>query len=614
MRWMPLAIGLLTAIALFVVQQFYFEVQDARADARGDAESILAFAHLAREQQPAQLKARLAQVVRGFEHVAQARHCDAHGCLALAGGSDTTAANAWSDDWNWKSFAVKATSSDDPAESVQIRYSLLQAHANTLRDLGFFALILAVASAAGWFGTRRLRTRMSDAEAQVRHAATYDALTGLPNRSSFEASASRLIRRAEVEKERAVLLFLDLDGFKEINDRFGHHVGDRMLSITADRIRSAIDEHDLIGRLGGDEFGIVTGWGTGVRYVNAKAKDLMRLLAEPVTIDGHTLALSVSVGASTIGNDVQTFDEARRRADVALYEVKRTARGGLLHFATEMDLGARSRYELVSELRTAIDQDQLFLEYQPQVDGHGELRGVEALVRWRHPTRGLVRPDQFISVAESAGLIVALGLKVVEIACTDLVRARNASIQLPYISVNVSPKQLSDPKLVSSLMAALGRHGLTPRDLELEVTESSLMESQGADEAIQQLARLGFRVAIDDFGTGYSSLSRLHSMPVHKLKIDRSFVMQLPDGTNGAAIAESILSLARKLNLKTVAEGVETSAQADWLRDAGCQLMQGYLFARPMPFVQLLEWSSFAQKHTATGQPTWAETAPFAEI
>jgi diguanylate cyclase (GGDEF)-like protein len=609
LRWLPVVVGLLTATVLFTFQQFHYSVQDSRENALNDAESLLAYAELLDGQHVTPLQASLALAAKRFDAVISAYYCNGAGCVSIANvKAGSSCSQAGSD---WKSLCVTTASRSASPASISIRYSLRQAHTDTLRDLAFFLVILGTSTVIGVLSTSKMRARARRAEKRLRHSATHDALTDLPNRAAFEHRTARFIDAVNDGGPHGVLLFLDLDGFNAINDRFGHNVGNRMLCVTAERIRRVIGATDIVGRLGGDEFGVLITGNAARVGANEKAGELIRRLSEPVSIDGHTFATGASIGAVVLEPGVVAFDEALRRCDVALHEVKRHARGQLRYFTREMDDAARLKYELQNELKVALRTGQLFLEYQPQVDTRGALRGVEALVRWQHPTRGLIRPDQFISLAEDCGLILPLGLQVAEMACADLVRARALGMHLPYVSVNVSPKQLDDASLVVQLTDTLDRHGLGPRDLELEVTESSLMESQGADEAIRCLAHLGFRIAIDDFGTGYSSLSRLHDLPVHKLKIDRSFVMQLSQGGRGVAIAESVLDLARRLQLKTVAEGVETEAQATWLRDAGCTLMQGYLFARPMPFDRLVDWAP-----PGDGAPgsVWAESEPFAEV
>lgn len=578
---LPVATALLTALVLFAAQHFHFEIIDARENAAEQAESLLDLARAARGLDDESVIVALTHASQHFEELMAARYCRAGHCLAIATRQSGEHCNVGE---SWDSLCASARSGD---ESVEIRYSLAEAHLESVRNVLVLAAILALATAIAWAGSRRLRHRVASAEQLLRHAATHDTLTGLSNRSEFEARASRFI----AQRRRGALLFLDLDGFKEINDHYGHHVGDRMLCEAARRIRAVLAHRDEVGRLGGDEFGILVPCGAELGLADHTARTLIQALSEPVVIDGCSMKLGASIGIAVLDRDAIRFDEALRRADVALYEVKRGGRGCALYFDPVMDEAARTLYELQNELKFAIGGDQLFLEYQPQVAGNGELRGVEALVRWRHPSRGLIRPDQFIGMAEKSGLIGPLGLRVAEIACADLMRLRAAGLKLPYVGINVSTRQLDDTELANTLCSIVQSHGLTPHDIELEITESSLMESARGELAIQRFADAGFRVAIDDFGTGYSSLSRLQSLPVGKLKIDRAFVNALFDVEHGEVIAETIIALAQRMRLQTVAEGVETQEQAFWLRAAGCSMMQGYLYGRPMGFDQLVEWA-----------------------
>jgi diguanylate cyclase (GGDEF)-like protein len=604
LRRVSLVLGLLTALVLFAAQQFYYELQDARQDALSNARALLEVAHVAREQRPNDTQALLSQATERFDRVLSAHYCSAGRCFT---GGDPGAATCKVGGWDRQALCVEVRSSQGVPESVTVRYRLVQDHLATARDIAFFALILAIAVWVAHVGSSKLRARADAAERELRHAASHDALTGLLSRLGLEAQVDSRIH------EPGVLLVLDLDGFKEINDRLGRHAGDSVLLETAARIAAASGPRDAVGRLDADEFGVFLA-GSHRQDADRHAGDLIRRLSAPIMVDAQALVVGVRLGAAELGEGVDSFEEALRRADLALFKAKRRGRTGPLYFDAGMDDAMLRRYELQDELKRGIGLDQLVLHYQPQVDALGRLSGVEALARWRHPDRGLLAPDQFIPIAEESGLIVPLGLKVMEMACADLVTAREAGVRLPYVSVNVSPLQLSDPGLESTLLATIGRHGLGPRDIEIELTESSLMDLEGADDSIvHRLAKRGFRIAIDDFGTGHSSLSRLHDLPVDKLKIDRAFVRHLSDTARGTVIAESIIGLAQRMRLKTVAEGVETQDQADWLSNAGCTLMQGFLFARPMPLSELLQWTDSQGDVRGHDVPTWEETSPLAE-
>lgn len=603
-HWLSAAAALLTALVLFSLQQVYYEIQDARSDAREDAESILGYAWLARLQQPQDSDALIQRAIGRFERVAAARYCDASGCLAVGPGAP---AKVCSQALSLDALCIQVRSTADPAASIEMRYSLLRSHLDTLRDLAFFAAILLVASAVWLWMSRQLRRKVAMAEADLWRAATQDDLTGLPNRAVFVQAADRLLVAAVPEAPiRPVMLYIELEGLDEVNDHVGHHGGDAVLRETATRFRQAIGADDLLCRLGSKEFAVLLKSPAGP--AEQVAHSLIAALSTPLLVHDQVVPIGLNIGAVAVGHLAGPIEEVLRQADVALREAKRAGRNGLHYYSPELDHSARLRYQLRNELKTAIAESQLFLAYQPQVDETGRLMGVEALVRWRHPDRGLVRPDQFIAIAEESGLIVPLGLAVVDMACADLLHCRAQGVKLPYVSVNVSARQLAQADFVACLMAVLDRHSLTARDLELEVTESCLIVADGGEEhAIRQLAAMGFRIAIDDFGTGYSSLSRLNEMPVDKLKIDRSFVSPLPGSGNDGAVAQAILNLAQRLRLKTVAEGVETPQQAEWLRAAGCDLMQGFHFARPMPLDDLIAWTRQAPRARLAA---WDHTAP----
>ena len=604
LRLVSLVLGLLTALVLFAAQQFYYEIHDARQDALSNARSLLALEHVAHEQRPHEAQALLSQAAGRFDRVLSAHYCTAGRCFT--GGDDSAASCRGG--WDWQAVCVEVRSPAPAAESMTIRYRLIQDHEATARDIAFFALILAIAISVAHLGSSKLRARADAAERSLRHAASHDELTGLLNRTGLEGRVDDGI------KERGFLLVLTLQGFQDINDRHGHHTGDLLLVELAARLRAAAGPRDAMARLDADKFGLFLA-GRERQDVTGHAKTLAAGLAEPIVVDGQEFNLSARLGAVELDDSVDSFEEALRRADMALFEARQRGHTHLLYFDANLDAATRKRYELQNEVKRAIGLGQLLLHYQPQVDALGRLNGMEALARWRHPGRGLLLAEQFIPIAESSGLIVQLGLKLIDVACSDLVHAREAGVLLPYVSLNMSSRQLADPDLEAGLMETVDRHGLGPRDIEIELTESSLMNMEGNDDSIvHRLARRGFRIAIDDFGTGHSSLSRLRDLPVDKLKIDKAFVHQLSDRKRGTAIAESIIGLAQRMQLKTVAEGVETQEQADWLSAAGCTLMQGRLYAKPMPFTQMLEWTSSRGDVHGEKLPTWEATSPLAEV
>lgn len=608
-RLWPLLVASLTAVVLFTCQHLYFELQSAHEDAADDAASILALVHHVGEGHwpGATVVDVLREASAGLDRVMSATYCHRAHCLSESRGSapDCKSGRDW--------LSVCVTAADDASSaSLTVRYSLVEVYLEALRAIAFFVLVLLIAAATQATASRRLRARLSSAETDLRRAATLDALTHLLNRSAFEMAVCAVNDRASADARSWTLMYLDLDGFKDINDHHGHTVGDAVLKEVADRLRSAVPDSALLGRFGGDKFALALCASSDRPAIERQAQRLMEIVSRPIDLETGSVSMGLSIGVAESITAEQPFGEALRRADLALYEAKHAGRGRLRYFDQAMSRHASDRYELLDALKAAIERKQFFLEYQPQVDVDGQLRGVEALARWRHPTRGMIRPDLFIAAAEQSGWMGPLGLLLLELACTDLQACRGGGTCIPYVSVNISPKQLADPSFVSVLCNVVERHGLTSRDVELEVTEGSLMDAATSEDAVRQLAALGFRIAIDDFGTGYSSLSRLHRLPVHKLKIDRAFIGQLEGDRIGTSIVESILALANRLGLKTVAEGVETREQSLWLKEAGCTLIQGYYYARPMARERLIDWIQdrrFARGDDAPA-PVWSETLP----
>lgn len=589
LAWLPFTLALLVAVLLLTWQRLYFEMQNARRDAVSEAESIMTVIELSRAMSTTDVTPWLASASSRFGGVVSSSYCTAGVCtanyqqgrhlLCTAGG-------------RWDSVCAQSFPRGISGAYVEVRHSLLQAYQATLRDLVVVSVV-ALLGVGTWFSAeQRLRAQVTRREDQLRHAARHDALTGLLNRAAFESVLSDHLARPRADRAPATLLYLDLDGFKHLNDTHGHHTGDLVLREVTRRFNRALpDAVGTMGRLGGDEFAVILPELSEPLAVAATVDALMQSLAQPFEAEQMSAQLGASVGAVVLDAEVHTAEEALRRADVAMDEAKRLGRGKLVLFDDLLGSRARRRQFIQSELRPAILQGQLYLEYQPQVAMDGGMRGVEALVRWRHPRFGVIRPDEFIGVAEETGLILPLGMAVIEMACRDLVALRDEGVALPYVSVNVSPRQLADPQLVSGLMNALRQHGLGPADMELEVTEGAVMEVDGAESAVlDHLSARGFRIAIDDFGTGYSSLSRLQRMKVDKLKIDRSFMDGLGDPGHDPVLVDMMLALAKRLGVKSVAEGVETERQAEWLRQAGCQMIQGYLHAKPMPPAQLVSW------------------------
>ncbi|WP_249140388.1 bifunctional diguanylate cyclase/phosphodiesterase [Bradyrhizobium manausense] len=414
-------------------------------------------------------------------------------------------------------------------------------------------------------------------QARISHLAHHDALTDLPNRSAFnEALAERLTRAQDACTSFAVLS-LDLDRFKEVNDVFGHPVGDMLMRAAADRLRAEADGA-FVARIGGDEFMILMDDDVSRDEVLALAERLVETIGKELEIDDYLLHVGLSVGIALYPHDGFDAGTLLANADSALYRAKREGRGTVRFFETEMDQELRDRRLLQHDLRQALEQNQFMVHFQPQAKMDGEIVGFEALLRWQHPTRGFVPPDQFIPLAEEAGSIIPIGEWVLREACREA-----ASWPRPLqVAVNLSPCQFQAGDLQGTIHQILMETGLAPTRLEVEITEGVLIgDFTGALNLLRRLKALGIRIAMDDFGTGYSSLSYLQSFPFDKIKIDRSFISNLESTPQSTEIVRAVLGLAHALNIPVVAEGVETEAQRAFLAREACEEMQGYLVGRP---------------------------------
>jgi diguanylate cyclase (GGDEF)-like protein/PAS domain S-box-containing protein len=425
-------------------------------------------------------------------------------------------------------------------------------------------------------------------EQRIHRLAYYDALTHLPNRTLFQDRLHTALQHAERHQEWVVLMFLDLDRFKPINDSLGHAAGDRMLKDVAIRLAACVDDDDTVARMGGDEFTLLlqprtTREGALNRAINV-AEQILASLARPFVLEGREFFVTASIGIALSPQDGRELSQLMKNADTAMYHAKERGKNNFQFYQAEMNARALERLELESDLRHALEQREFVLYYQPQFSGDGKrLTGVEALLRWNHPTRGLVPPNDFIPVLEELGLVVDVGDWVLREACRQLRHWHHQKMRLPKISVNISARQFADGQLVERISTIVAESGLPPACLELELTESILMRDVGeAMQILASLKRLGLCIAVDDFGTGYSSLNYLKQFPIDVLKIDRSFVDGLPDGERDAQIARAIIAMSHSLNLAVIAEGVETHAQLEFLREHGCDEVQGYLFGRPM--------------------------------
>ena len=451
---------------------------------------------------------------------------------------------------------------------------------------------------------RDLRERRA-AEEKIRYLAEHDGLTGLLNRNSLQMRLAAAIDRVEASGESLAVICIDLDHFKEANDQHGHLAGDALLVETARRLQSTVQAPSFAARLGGDEFIVVQVAGGDQPAAAAElAGRLIETLGAPVAHEGQELALGSSLGVSLYPDDGRTVEALMANADMALYRAKESGRGAYRFFKREMDDTIRERRNLARDLRQGIADNELLVHYQPLARAaDGEVCGFEALVRWKHPTRGMIPPLEFIPVAEENGLIGALGDWVLRQACADA-----AAWEKPLrIAVNLSPLQLHNPALPSLVHEVLITTGLSPSRLELEITESALFKDyQRALDNLRRLKALGVRIAMDDFGTGFSSLSTLQSFPFDKIKIDKSFVENIHRHDRATVIVRAVLGLGRSLEIPVVAEGVETEEQILFLRGEDCAELQGYAIGRPTPVDGLAEWTS-ANRSMATDPPRKAK-------
>ncbi|WP_246704959.1 GGDEF and EAL domain-containing protein [Rhizobium sp. SG570] len=419
--------------------------------------------------------------------------------------------------------------------------------------------------------------------AHIAYLAEHDALTGLPNRTLLNRKVVVLLEKASQAGKSLAVAFVDLDNFKLVNDSLGHAAGDELLKVVAQRISAQIKSSGIVSRIGGDEFIIVLEENQNPFHERLKA--ILEGISEPLTIDGVEIRVSCSIGVACSRKHGDTASELFANADMALYRVKESGRNGIQLFTPAMGEEARSKLSRIEELRRAVERNEFVLHYQPQKNiSSGQVIGVEALVRWQHPVEGLLLPGTFIPLAEETGLVVLIGDMVLREACRQARAWQDQGLPPLRIAVNVSARQFLENSLIDQVASALQAAGLDPQWLELELTESLIMRDvEGAIERMHALKELGVSIAIDDFGTGYSSLSTLRRFPLSRLKIDRSFIADIPEKAGDMAITSAIVSLGRTLELEVVAEGVETEEQAQFLEGAGCEMFQGFLFAKPLP-------------------------------
>ncbi|NHZ89190.1 EAL domain-containing protein [Massilia sp. CCM 8733] len=483
--------------------------------------------------------------------------------------------------------------SDTSAQISRLGDYAIRAEVSSLADIGMLSTA---------FNTMldRIQKRESELEAEISERkrvevkldrlAHFDNVTQLHNRHFFNDRLEAVIARAAQCHERAVVMFIDLDNFKAVNDTLGHDIGDDLLRLVSRSLTDTLRAGDAIARIGGDEFAIILENVHQIEDAAMVAEKCLLKIAQPIAISGHEIHISASIGISVYPDHAANMHELLKYADSAMYYAKNSGKNACRLFTHSMQEDARKRFTLDNNLRRALERKEFVLYYQPQIDlRSGAICGAEALIRWIHPDLGMISPADFIPVAEETGMIVAIGEWVLREACHEL-RAWHDDGHAIRMSINLSGRQLSEDGLVASVLAIVDDSGIDTRWLELELTESMLMDaSASVIDKLHTLKRAGIALAIDDFGTGYSSMSYLKTFPVSALKIDRSFVQDLPHSTEDAAITRAIIALARSLKMETVAEGIETQEQGEFLRANGCDKAQGYHYGKPLPAAQIRE-------------------------
>jgi diguanylate cyclase (GGDEF)-like protein len=429
------------------------------------------------------------------------------------------------------------------------------------------------------------------AESRIKYLATHDSLTDLPNRSLFNQLLSFWIKTAERYERRCAVLFIDLDRFKLINDSLGHGAGDNLLIEMAKRLRSVVRSSDVVARLGGDEFIILLNEITEEHQVTTVAQNILSVLSHSMELNGHECRVTGSIGIAMFPDDGKDEQTLMKNADLAMYLAKSEGKNDIRFFSSDIETHSTNQLRIETSLRHALEREELCLYYQPKLDvSTGQISGVEALLRWIHPELGLLPPMQFIPLAEETGLIVPIGRWVLKTACEQHMAWQCEGLPLVSMAVNVSPRQFSDEFLLRDIDDALANSGMDPKHLQIEITESMVMLNvERAIKVLDSIQSRGVRLAIDDFGTGYSSMSMLKRFPIDTIKIDRSFVRDLPQNSEDKAIAQAIISMGKALGLRIVAEGVETIEQDQFLRDHSCDEIQGFLFSKPIPSDQITE-------------------------
>lgn len=456
------------------------------------------------------------------------------------------------------------------------------------RVLGYIGLTLAVAIgslAISFVLVTRMRRMVRHTEAHLDYLAHSDPVTGLPNRHAFNARLAFALSKVDQFGGMVGLLFLDLDNFKSVNDSLGHQNGDRVLKLVSQRLIGILRTTDTICRIGGDEFAVILESTISSKESEAVATKLLTALGAPFVIDNTDMYVTASIGLSMYPADTTDLQALTRNADTAMYQAKSSGKNAFERFHPDMEQRAKKRVQLENSLRKALERDELRVFFQPQISiATRRIVAVEALLRWEHPQLGLIQPLEFITIAEESGLIVPLGKWVLEAACQQAARWSAEGMRELSMAVNLSVRQMREESLVEDILSVLDRTGIAPGQLELEITETVLMEN--VDENVRLLNQLkakGVRIAVDDFGTGYSSMAYLKRFPIDQLKIDRTFIADLPDDVEDKAITTAIIAMAHSLGVIVVAEGVETAAQLAFLEENGCDRVQGYFLGAPLP-------------------------------
>ena len=442
-------------------------------------------------------------------------------------------------------------------------------------------------------------TGLKQANEHIERLANYDSLSGLPNRNLFLDRLERLIIKSEEHKELISVLFIDIDNFKKINDTFGHKVGDKLLTDVATKLENCLEKSDTLARLNGDQFGIIINGMKDLTRLNLVIEKILTtfknpfiVYPDPFTSEGKEVFVTISIGASIYPQDSKEVDQLIKKAEIAMHQVKKSGKDNYRFYSKEMNESFLNELELEAKLRRALDKDEFIVYYQPQINiKENEVSGLEALIRWDNQDLGLVSPGKFIPLAERTGLILEIGSWVLCQACKEVKAIQEQTEKDLTIGVNLSPRQFKDEELIKKVDYALAESGLAPGDLTLEITESIIMEDINKSvEILVELKERGINISVDDFGTGYSSLNYLSSFPLDELKIDRSFIMDIPEDKEKISISKAIINLAHALNLGVIAEGAEIYQQIKFLKENDCEKIQGYYYSKPVPQKDILHF------------------------